>query len=186
MKKISLLLTAIICCGGAFAQKCVPKITAGTEMAYTVSQNGESIQFLLNVNSIGDSVKMTWQVTKYGTGTYVMAKKSLENGTKMTLQAPEPDEVTKLSDSETMAFISKSAFKSISKSQFMEFDDLKYVLNKDPKTTITVDDKELDVLHAITADGKNEMWILNNPDFPLICKTKNGDMGANLTLKYIR
>ena len=186
MKKILLLLTAIIVYGNALAQKYVPKINAGTEMAYTVSMNGESIQFQLNVNSIGDSVKMTWEVSKYGSGSYVMAAKSLEDGKKMILQAPEPDEVTKLPDSETMAFISRTAFKEMAKTQTMEFDDMKYVLNKDATAAIKVDNKELDVLHAVSTDGKNEIWVLNNPDFPLICKTRNGNLGADLTLNYIR
>lgn len=186
MKKIGLLLTAIICYNAALAQKYVPKISAGTALAYTISVNGESIQFQLNVNSISDSVKMTWEVSKYGKGTYVMAVKSLENGSKMILEAPEPDEVTRLSDSQTMAFISRSAFKSMAKNKEMEFDDIKYVLAQDATPAIKVDDKELDVLHAISTDGKNEMWILNYPDFPLICKSRNGTLGAAMTLRSIR
>ncbi|RKR81942.1 hypothetical protein BDD43_2104 [Mucilaginibacter gracilis] len=181
-----LLIAMVSCCCAVFAQKFVPKIEAGTEMTYTVSMNGESIQFQLNVNSIGDSVKMTWEVAKYGSGQYVMAAQSLENGNKMTLQAPEPDETTKLSNSETMVFISRSAYKSIAKNQEMEFDNLKYILTKDATPAIKIDNKELDVLHAISTDGKNEMWVLNNPAFPLICKTKNGTAGASFTLQSIR
>ncbi|EHQ29577.1 hypothetical protein [Mucilaginibacter paludis] len=186
MKKISVLAIALLSGISVFAQKYVPKIDAGTQMGYTISMNGEKINFLLNVNSIADSVKMTWEVSKYGTGTYVMAAKSLEDGKKMFMQAPQPDEVTKLSDAETMAFISKTAFKSMAKSQTMEFDDLTYTVTKAETSPIKIDNKELDVVHAISADGKNEMWILNNPDFPLICKTKNGTLGADLTLNYIR
>lgn len=186
MKKMSVLAISIMTGMSVFAQKYVPQINAGTQMGYTISMNGEKIAFLLNVNSIVDSVKMTWEVAKYGTGTYVMAAKSLENGKKMCLQAPQPDEVTKLADSETMAFISKTAFKSMAKNQTMEFDDLKYVLAQTETSPIKIGNRELDVLHAISTDGKNEMWILNNPDFPLICKTKNGTLGADLTLNYIR
>jgi hypothetical protein len=186
MKKICLLIVSIITCSSVFAQKYVPKIDAGTEMGYTISLNGESIPFSLNVNSIGDSVKMTWEVSKYGSGTYVMAAKSLENGIKMYLEAPQPDEVTRLSDSETMAFISKTAFKDMEKNQVMEFDGQEYVLNKKETVFIKVNNKELDVIDAISTDGKNEIWVLNNPDFPLICKTKNTTLGADLTLNYIR
>jgi hypothetical protein len=42
------------------------------------------------------------------------------------------------------------------------------------------------VLHAVATNGKTELWILNNPDFPLICKTKNGTAGVDLTLDYIK
>jgi len=186
MKNILLLVTAIIVFGSVSAQKIVPKIKAGTEVGYTVSMNGDSVLFSLNVNSIGDSVKMTWEVSKYGSGTYLMTAQSLENGNKMTLKAPEPDEITKLSESETMGFISKSAFKNMALTHVMQFDDLKYVLNTDTSSVIKINNKELDVLHATSADGKNEIWVLNNPDFPLICKTKNGAQGADMLLKYIR
>ena len=115
-----------------------------------------------------------------------MTAKSLEDGNKMCLKAPEPDEITRLSDSETMAFISKTAFRSIAKNKVMDFDGLKYVLSTTQSPAIKIDNKELDVIHAVSVDGKSEMWILNNPDFPLICKTKNGTINAYLTLNFIR
>ena len=155
-------------------------------MVYTVAQNGDKVLFALNVNSISDSVRMSWEVSKYGSGSYVMAAKSLQSGKKWTLAIPQPDEVTKLPDSETMAFISKVAFADITKNKTMEFDDLKYILDKTPSAPITINNKELDVLHAVSTDGKNEMWILNNPDFPLICKSKDGETGINMTLNSIK
>jgi hypothetical protein len=185
MKNILLILTAVVSYNCALAQKHVPKISAGTEMGYVISISDEKIPFQLNVTSIGDSVKMAWEVSEYGSGTYVMTSKSLENGKKMILQAPQPGEVTELSDSETMAFVSKSAFKSMVKTNTMQFDDVEYNLSKEVAATLKIDNEELDVLHVVSKDGKSEIWILNNPDFPLICKTINGSLGAEMSLKYI-
>ncbi|MEO6524602.1 MAG: hypothetical protein ABIN91_23155 [Mucilaginibacter sp.] len=186
MKKIHLLLFLSMGCLGAFAQKYVPQITAGTQIAYTVSKDGESIAFRLNIHSISDSLKMDWEVSEYGNGSYTMALKSLQNGKKMVLKVPLPDEVTQLPDTETMGFISRSAFKCMAKNKFMVFDNMKYILSTVTTPPINSNGQELDVIHAVSVDGRNQLWILNNPDFPLICKTINNIVGANLTLRYIK
>ena len=155
-------------------------------MGYTVSLGGQSIGFSLTMSSIADSVKMKWEVEDYGSGSYLMSTKSLQSGTGMYLESPQPNATIKVPDSETMAFISRNAFKDITQKHEMEFGDTKYVLSADRLSTLKVADKELDVVHAQAANGKTELWILNNPDFPLICKTKNGTYGVDLVLDYIK
>jgi len=155
-------------------------------MGYTVSLGGQSVGFSLTMSSITDSVKMKWEVEDYGSGNYLMSTKSLQSGTGMYLESPQPNATIKVPDSETMAFISRNAFKDITQKHEMQFGDTKYVLSKDQLSTLKVADKELDVVHAQAANGKTELWILNNPDFPLICKTKNGTYGVDLVLDYIK
>jgi hypothetical protein len=186
MKNIYGFTFALLICNLAWAQKIVPQIKVGTEMDYTVSLGGQKVGFSLTVSSIGDSLKMKWEVADYGSGNYLMCAKSLQSGKGMYLQSPRPDENVKLADTETMAFVSKNAFSDMTKHQAMEFGDLKYVLDKKDIAPIKVADGYLDVLHAVATNGKTELWILNNPDFPLICKTKNGTAGVDLTLDYIK
>jgi hypothetical protein len=38
----------------------------------------------------------------------------------------------------------------------------------------------------VAVDGKSELWILNNADFPLICKSKNTAYGLDLNLVNIQ
>ncbi len=186
MKNIYGFIGLLLVCGSASAQKFVPQIKTGTEMGYTVSLGDQKIGFLLTLSSTTDSLKMKWQVDDYGSGNYLMSNKSLQSGKGMYLESPQPDANIKLADTVTMAFISRNAFKQITHNQEMEFGDLKYVLNKNEATSIKIDDKELDVVHAVAVNGKTELWILNNPDFPLICKTKNGTYGVDLLLDYIK
>ena len=55
-------------------------------------------------------------------------------------------------------------------------DTLKYKIN----------DKEADVIHAATANGKVHIWILNNPDFPLICRLTGNPGGIDFDLLSIK
>lgn len=155
-------------------------------MGYTISMKDQAVAFSLTVSTTTDSLKMKWQVEDYGSGNYSMSNKSLQSGTEMHLESPEPNSNVELPETETLAFISKNAFKDITQKRAMEFGDVKYVLSKNQLSGIKIDNKELDVVHAEAVNGKTELWILNNPDFPLICKTKNGSYGVDLELDYIK
>jgi len=155
-------------------------------MGYTISMKDQAVAFSLTLSTTPDSLKMKWQVEDYGSGNYLMSTKSLQSGTEMHLEEPEPNSNVELSSTETMAFISKAAFSQITKTHAMVFGDVKYILNKNETATLKVEDKQLDVLHLVAVKGKTELWILNNPDFPLICKTKNGAYGVDFELDYIK
>jgi hypothetical protein len=47
-------------------------------------------------------------------------------------------------------------------------------------------DQQLDVLHAVARDETTEMWILNNPAFPLICKLKGNPLGFDFIVNSIK
>ncbi|WP_448702839.1 hypothetical protein ACFGVR_10835 [Mucilaginibacter sp. AW1-3] len=186
MKKIYGFTLFLLTCQAVSAQKFVPQIKTGTEMGYTISMKDQAVAFSLTLSTTTDSLKMKWRVEDYGSGNYLMSNKSLQSGTGMHLESPEPNSSVELSDSETLAFISKNAFKDITQKREMEFGDVKYVLSKDQLSDIKINNKQLDVVHAQAVNGKTELWILNNPDFPLICKTKNGTAGVDLELDYIK
>lgn len=176
----------MLMCRAAAAQKYVPQIKTGTEMGYTVSLGGQTVGFMLTLSSTADSLKMKWEVDDYGSGSYLMSTKSLQSGKSMYLESPQPNATIKVPETETMAFISKNAFKDITQKHEMEFGDVKYVLSDNQLSAVTIDNKPLDLVHAQAVNGKTELWILNNPDFPLICKTKNGTYGVDLVLDYIK
>jgi len=155
-------------------------------MGYTVSMKDQAVAFSLTLSSTADSLKMKWQVEDYGSGSYLMSNKSLQTGTGMHLESPEPGAAVELPEMETLAFISQKEYRDLLKNKVMQFGDLKYALKQDDSQAIKVEDKVLDVLHLVAINGKTELWILNNPDFPLICKTKNGSNGVDLLIDYIK
>ena len=185
MKRLNLLLLTMLLGTMAFAQKVVPKIKSNSVINYTLSQNGVDAPMVLTFTSFGDPTKIDWNIEGYGSGSYEMSAKALQSGKGTLPKTPDIDALTKLPDYQTIACISKDAYNDMIKTQAFTFDELKFVVKPDAQT-IKINDKELDVIHAVATNGKGELWILNNPDFPLICKTKDNAHGIDLSLVNIQ
>lgn len=186
MKKLSLTILALVLGTTVFAQNTVPSIKGNSVITYTYTQDGQDLPLTLTFSSLGDPIKIDWNIEGVGSGNYEMSPKALESGKGMVITAAEPDQLTKLPSYQTVACISKEAFANMVKTQSFEFDDLKYTVKKDDGGTIKLNGKPLDVYHATATNGKGEMWILNNPDFPLVCKTKDNAQGVDIALVSIK
>lgn len=187
MKKI--LFTALISCIGlaTFAQKYVPQIKNGTVLKYNAFSRafGQNIPLTLTVTSITAPVQMQYSIPQLGTGTFEMSAKAMESGTKMALKEPQAEGITKLKDDETLAIISKNTFNDLTTNKTFALNGQKFIVTADA-TPYKINDKDADVFYAVTANGKTKLWILNNPDFPLICKLQGGPQGIDLTLDSIQ
>lgn len=186
MKKIFLFTICALVSTVLFAQKYVPQIKAGTTMDYTAiaKATGQSIPLNLKVNDITIPLRLQWSIPGLGSGTFEMSAKALETGKKMTVREPTADDVTKLRDDETLLILSKNSFNSLLTTKSFDLNGQTFILATDTKP-YTINDKEADVLYAVTANGKSKMWILNNPAFPLICQTQT-NMAVDFTLKNIK
>ncbi|MBW4890995.1 hypothetical protein KXQ82_14805 [Mucilaginibacter sp. HMF5004] len=186
MKKSALLILAFVLCTAVYAQSIVPTIKGNSVITYTYTLNGQDLPLTLTFNSLGDPIKIDWSIEGIGSGNYEMSSKALAEGKGVTMKAPDPDQLTKLPTYETVACISRSAYAEMVKNMAFEYDDLKFTVTKDSTGEVKMGDKTLDVYHAVATNGKGEMWILNNPDFPLICKTKDNAQGTDLMLVSIQ
>jgi hypothetical protein len=186
MKKLSIVLSFMIAALGVFAQKYVPKFKAGSTIDYMVAYQGQDIPFGLTVKSTGDPLILQWDIDNYGSGTFEMTAKAVQSGTKMGLSQPAPGVANKLGDNETFSLISKAALESLSKTKAFEYGGTKYTDKTDAAVPFKINGKDADVYHVISTDGKHEMWILNNPDLPLVCKTKGNPSGIDVQLAAIK
>lgn len=186
MKKSLFLLLFVIPGIVTQAQKLVPKIKNNTVISYTVTQNGQDAPLVLTINNLKSPLKMQWDINGYGTGFYEMPDKSLESGKSLSSSFPDPDVLTRLASYQTVACISKAAYTDMIKNQEFNYDDLKFSVVKSDTTGFSIDNHQLDVTHAVATNGKGEMWILNNPDFPLVCKTKDSTQGVDYNLVSIK
>src|SRR5471030_1280877 len=96
----------------------------------------------------------------------------MQTGTKLVFRQPDPDGATKLKDNETIIVLSQTVFNGLVKDKAFELSGMKFAAVTDT-TSYILNNKPADVLHATTANGKNEIWVLNNPDFPLIYRGKS-------------
>lgn len=187
MKKLFLITIMFLSAYTAFAQKMVPQIKNGTVLNYTAYARafGQSLPAVLTITDLNVPLRIKWMITGLGTGTFEISAKAIQSGNKMALREPGFDEVTKLKDNETLAFLSKDTFTSLRDNKAFELNGLKFKV-EEGVPAFQLDGKELDTFYAVSEKGKTKLWVLNNPDFPLICKIEGTPQGIDLTLNSIQ
>lgn len=187
MKMIYALVVGLCLNISVFAQKYVPQIKTGTVLNYTAYHKafGQDVPLTLTILSIVAPVQLQFYVPQLGKGVFEISAKAVESGKKMAIREPGIDEVTKLKDDETLAFLSRNTFNNLITNKTFELSGQTFTVTTDT-TPFKINDKEADVFYAITANGKTKLWILNNPDFPLICRLTGGPQGIDLNLQSIK
>ncbi|MDT3402994.1 hypothetical protein [Mucilaginibacter terrae] len=188
MKKFFITLSIVITAITANAQKLVPQIKTGTILNYTAHARamGQTVPAFLTITQFEAPLRMKWAIGPLGSGTFEISAKAIQSGTKMALREPGYEEITKLKDNETIAFISKDTFTSLTTNKAFELNGQKFIVVTDAAPAFTLGDKEVDTFYATTANGKTKIWILNNPDFPLVCKIEGAPQGIDLSLNSVQ
>ncbi len=187
MKKLIVLCVGLLISHVIMAQKYLPQIGIGTVFNYNVvaSSSGQQIPLALTIVSLNDPMKLKWSLPGIGAGSFLIPRKALDSGTKMRLEEPAPDVDTKFKDDETIMFISKAQLDDIIKKQEFSISHMKFKVVPSA-TTYQINGKDVDTFHAVTANSSVEIWILNNPDFPLITKLTGNPGGIDFDLKNIK
>jgi hypothetical protein len=188
MKQILLLPAFILLTTVGFAQKYIPVIKPGTVLNYTAHLRNfdQNIPILLTVQTLGDPTNIQFHVDGIGTGVFSISAKGQQTGTKIAIRTPEANDVTKLKDDETFVTVSASTFNSMVNNTPFDLNGIKFTMVANDTTTYRINNKVTSVLHAISANGKGHLWVLNNPDFPLICGEMMVAKGIDLTLLGIK
>jgi len=171
MKKIIAFCFCLTIVFGVRAQKTVPEIKAGTIMNASAFVQGQEFPLVLTVKSIAAPVSIGWSVEGYGEGAFEMSAKSVDEATQLLAVTQPALGVTKLADNETFGVISKSAFKTLSETKAFTYGSAKFKVKTPDATSVKISGKEVDVIHVVSEDGKQELWILNNAAFPFIVQS---------------
>lgn len=186
MRKL-LLLPLLILTTVTFGQTTVPVIKVGTILNYEVflRNAGQRLPIALTVTTLGDPMNIGWSVPGLGTGTFSINGTAQASGTKIAVRTPAADEITKLKDDETFLTVSKNTFSSMVNNQPFELNGMKFTVMANDTTVYKINNKVVPILHAISDNKKGELWVLNNPFFPLICGEKAVVKGIDLNLQSI-
>jgi hypothetical protein len=187
MKKLLTLTSCIFLSATVWAQKYVPQVKAGTVLNYTAyARNfGQTLPAVLTINNLGAPLQIKWVISGLGSGIFEISAKAIQSGTKMALKEPGMDPVTKLKDNETLAFLSKDTFNALVTAKAFELNGQKFTVT-DNAPAYQLDGKDADTFYAVTSNGKTKLWVLNNPDFPLICKIEGAPQGIDMTLNSVQ
>ena len=175
-----------ICFGtGLQAQVSNPVVKKGMVFSYSFELHGQHVPFDLTLKSMTDTLTLGWRIRGYVAGTYKVTPSSLMNADKLNFSQPAPNATVVLPADETFLMLSKKAFSALISSQQYFYDNTVYELIKGDNLLKT-GDLTLKTVHVKAQDEATELWILNNPDFPLICQIKGNPLGINVLLKSIK
>lgn len=171
----------------AKAQIFKPEIKPGTIFSYILDLHGQHAPFDITFKSFTDTLKLNWKIRNLAGGNYTITPSAWQNADQLNFAQPKPFVTVKLSDHQTFMMISKSAFKDLVKKHQYNYDHTVYDLKDDLKENpLQLGTQTLDVLHVVARNETTEFWILNNPDFPIICQIKGNPLGINIDLKEIK
>lgn len=188
MKKLIYLLLFVLTALHAEAQQSLPVIKVGTKIDYRYFLYGQSSTYInVTVNTLKDSVELGWNIRGYAYGKYLISAAGLEKGTKVNFIQPAHQTTLRLLPDETFAIISKKAFQDLKKNKKFFYNNTTYILVTDAKDDLfKIADQAVDVFHVKGVEEAGDLWILNDPEFPLICQIRNNPLGINFSVTSIK
>jgi len=164
------------------AQNYIPTLKNNTELQYVCKLHGQTRSLSLIAQTANDGLAFKLD-TRGVKSTIVMLPEALNNGTELSFNQGEYAPVLNLKPTETFFMISRSAYQDLVKKGSFVYNNTTYVLNKNQdKEGFSIDGKLVDTLHVNAQIDETEMWIVKNPEFPLICKIIKNPLGINPTL----
>jgi len=180
-----LIVVCSLLYGMVQSQNFIPEITNNTELQYICKLYGQTRPLNLRPKFVSDTLYIDWDL-RSTKRTFAVLPEALEHGAGITLDQGVSPDLLVLKPNETFFMISKSAFKDLVKNDKFIYNNTTYNLDKDKVANeVVIDGKILNVLFVKAEIDETEMWILNNPDFPLICKISKNPLGVNCTLTEI-
>ncbi len=163
------------------SQNYIPTIKNNTELNYVCKLHGQTRTLTLNaqLENGGLAFKLDTRGVK---STIVMLPEAVKNGTELSFNQGEYAPVLNLKPTETFFMISRSAYQDLLKNGLFVYNNTTYVLDKKNNNDFSIDGKLVDALHVIAQIDETEMWIVKNPEYPLICKIIKNPLGINPTL----
>jgi hypothetical protein len=187
MKKMIILFALLISGFRLSAQKYQPEIKQGTVFSYQFHLHGQTARFILTAERITDSLVLKWSIRYLAGGTYMISKAALQNGDALNWAQPAAGAVVKLPGHQTFCMISRSAYKSLKSNGFFIYNQTRYDTKTDDTTApVVTGSQSMDVVHVVAENDPTEMWILNNDEFPLICRIQHNPLGIDIDLDNIK
>ncbi|KAF2508114.1 hypothetical protein E0W73_20155 [Flavobacterium foetidum] len=182
MKNIFLVILFCALYQTTIAQNYIPTLKNNTQLHYVCKLHGQTRTLQLTAETYNNTLAFKLE-TRGVKSKIVMLPEAVKNGTELSFNQGEYAPVLNLKPTETFFMISQSAYQDLVKNNSFVYNNTTYVLDKsEDKNGISVDGKIVDAFHVVAQIDETEMWIVKNPEFPLICKIIKNPLGINPTL----
>ena len=128
-------------------------------------------------NQSNDTLYLHWGIernTRWQSGSYAMPQEALKTAVRLSFLQPEDGQHICLPIQETFALLSATAFQELKSQKAFHYNQTEYQL-ADTKSQAM----GYSLLHVNDSVDGCEMWIMDNPDFPLIWEIQNNPLGIN-------
>ncbi|TDN40231.1 hypothetical protein A8B98_15235 [Hymenobacter sp. UV11] len=187
MKKLLLLVLPALLARPAAAQLLKPAVGVGTTFRYEFDLHGQHAAFELAIAGATDTLRLTWRIRGLAGGAYAVSPTAWQRADKLNFAQPTPGRTVRLPPDQTFMLLSKSAFAALMAQHRYTYDHTVYELRADTTATpLLLGGRPLDVLHVVAQGDPTELWILNNPDFPVICQALHNPLGIDFVLTGIK
>lgn len=185
MKNIIIVIIFCITYQLCLAQNDMPIIKNNTDLNYICKLHGQTRTLTLTTQIISDTLVFNLDTRGVKSSIKIMPE-AVENGTELSYNQGEYSPVINLKSTETFFIISKSAYQDLLKKGQFIYNNTTYVLDgNEEKSPVVIDGKVISTWHVVAQIDETEIWILKNPEFPLLCKMTNNPLGINFTLTEI-
>lgn len=166
-------------------QSFVPTIKNNTALHYVCKLHGQTRTLTLTTKINNENLVLDLD-TRGVKSNIIIAQEGLKNGNALSFNQGETLDVIVLKPTETFFMISQSAYQELLKNNKFIYNNTTYLLDdKVNGNPVAIDGKTIDALHVVAQIDETEMWIVKNPDYPLICKMTKNPLGINFTLVKI-
>ena len=185
MKKVllSILFCAVYQIGKA--QNTILTLKNNTELQYSCKLHGQTRALSLKADLRNDA--LTFKLETRGVkSSIVTTKEGQKNRNALSYSQGEYAPVLNLKPSETFFMISQSAYQDLVQNKKFVYNNTTYdLIENDSETAVVLDGKAVEAFHIKAKIDETEMWIVKNPEFPLISKVIKNPLGINWTLVKI-
>lgn len=133
--------------------------------------HGQTRKFKFEFEPMADGgVTLHWGIErnlKWWEGSYRMTPEAVEHGNSLSFRMPEDGNNITLPDNETFAMISRKTLRDLTEKGEFEYDGVMYYLTHDDEAGSYYSVKDI--------EGA-QLWILNNPEMPIIVMMKDNPL----------
>lgn len=146
-------------------------------LLFVFKLHGQTRKYQFTFSQSNDTLYLHWGIernTRWQSGSYAMPQKALKTAAGLSFLQPEDGRHICLPAQETFALLSATAYQELKSQKEFHYNQTEYRL-ADTKSQAM----GYPLLHVNDSVDGCEMWIMDNPDFPLIWEIQNNPLGIN-------
>ena len=146
-------------------------------LLFVFKLHGQTRKYQFTFSQSNDTLYLHWGIernTRWQSGSYTMPQEALKTAAGLSFLQPEDGRHICLPAQETFALLSATAYQELKSQKEFHYNQTEYRL-ADTKSQAM----GYPLLHVNDSVDGCEMWIMDNPDFPLIWEIQNNPLGIN-------